>query len=57
LAMSSAELGLFADAQLYEQKAIQVATESNQQNGLDLLQKHLESFQNHQPWRESFKIN
>jgi tetratricopeptide (TPR) repeat protein len=57
LAMSSSELALFADAQLYEQKAIDVAMASNQQDGLDLLQKHLEAFRNHQPWRESFRTN
>lgn len=57
LAMSSAELGLFAEAQIYEQKAIQAAMAASQSDGLDLLQKHLESFQNHHPWRESFKTN
>jgi tetratricopeptide (TPR) repeat protein len=57
LAMSSAELGQFPDAVLTEVQAIQAAKAANQQDGLDLLQKHLESYQKNQPWRESFKAN
>jgi hypothetical protein len=57
LAMSSAELGRFPDAVLIEVQAIQVAKAANQQDGLDLLQKHLETYQKNQPWRESFKAN
>jgi tetratricopeptide (TPR) repeat protein len=57
LAMSSAELGRFPEAMLFEQQAIKVASTSNQQDGLDLLQKHLDSYQKGQPWRQSFKAN
>jgi tetratricopeptide (TPR) repeat protein len=57
LAMSSAELGRFPDALLIEQQAIKVASTSNQQDGLDLLQKHLAAYQKGQPWRESFRTN
>ncbi len=57
LAMSSAELGQFPDAVLTEVQAIQAAKAANQQDGLDLLQKHLETYQKKQPWRESFKVN
>jgi tetratricopeptide (TPR) repeat protein len=57
LAMSSAELGRFPDAMLIEQQAIKVASTANQQDGLDLMQKHLEAYQKRQPWRESFRTN
>jgi tetratricopeptide (TPR) repeat protein len=57
LAMSSAELGLYPDAELYESQAMQVASAANQVEGFGLLKKHLAAFQNHQPWRESFKSN
>ena len=57
LAMSCAELGRFPDAVLIEQQAIKVANASGQQDGLDILQKHLEFYQKDQPWRESFKTN
>jgi hypothetical protein len=55
--MSSAELGKFPEAMLFEQQAIKVASSANQQDGVDLMQKHLESYQKRQPWRESFRTN
>jgi tetratricopeptide (TPR) repeat protein len=57
LAMSCAELGHFPDAVLIERQAIQAAKNANQRDGLDLLQKHLDSYQKSQPWRQSFQTN
>jgi tetratricopeptide (TPR) repeat protein len=57
LAMSCAELGHFPDALVIEEQAIKAATAANQEDGLDLLQKHLKFYQKNQPWRESFQAN
>jgi hypothetical protein len=57
LVMSCAELGQFPDAVLIKQQALQAAKEANQLNGLDLLQKHLDSYQQGRRWRQSFKTN
>ena len=57
LAMSCAELGRFPEALLIEQQAIKAANAANQEEGLDLLQKHLGFYQKNQPWRESFQSN
>ncbi len=57
LAMSCAELGHFSDAVLIEQQAIKAANAANQEDGLNLLQKHLKCYQKNQPWRESFQTN
>ncbi len=44
LAMSSAELGRYPDAELYEQQAIQVASAANQMEGFGLLKKAPRNF-------------
>jgi hypothetical protein len=37
-----------------QQLALQLAAARQQQNDAMVLQKRLELYQNHQPWRESF---
>ncbi|HEY4414244.1 MAG TPA: tetratricopeptide repeat protein [Verrucomicrobiae bacterium] len=56
LAMSYAEQGKFDDAIQTQQQAIKLANENNNmKDDIELLQKRLESYQKHQPWRESSK--
>ena len=55
LSMSYAETGDFGEAMLSEQQAIKLAEVSGQTDNLDSLQKRLDSYKKHQPWRDSFK--
>jgi len=54
LGMACAELGHFDEAQAVAQKALEVA-QADQLKKLEPLQRRLELYQNHQPWRESFR--
>jgi tetratricopeptide (TPR) repeat protein len=54
LAMALAETGDFNDAVIAEQHAIDTAG-AEHLTDIAPLQRHLESFQNHQPWREDFR--
>jgi protein O-mannosyl-transferase len=54
LGMAYAETGQFDEAQQAVQKAIELATDAKT-NQLDSLRQRLERYQNHQPWRQSFK--
>jgi len=53
LGMACAELGRFEEAQALVQKAMEIPVVAKNQN-LGLLHQRLESYRNHQPWRESF---
>ena len=57
LAMAYAELGKFDNAIQTEQQAIKLADEGGMKDDLHFLQKRLELYQQHQPWRDSFKID
>ncbi len=54
LGMACAELGDFTNAQTCAQNALDLATALKMQ-GQDILRQRLELYQNHQPWRESFR--
>lgn len=54
MGMACAELGDFTSAQACEQKALDLA-KALQMQDLDALHQRLEFYQNHQPWRESFR--
>jgi Flp pilus assembly protein TadD len=54
-AMAFAETGQFTAAELAEQQAIKSLQATGQTDDVPLMQKHLQSYQAHQPWRESFK--
>jgi len=55
LAMSYAETGRFDKAVQIELVAIYQAEVNGQKDEVELLQKRLQKYQSHQPWRESFK--
>jgi Flp pilus assembly protein TadD len=57
LAMSYAETGKFVEAALIEQQAIKLADEGGMKDDLHFLQKRLELYRQHQPWRDSFKTD
>jgi tetratricopeptide (TPR) repeat protein len=54
MGMASAELGDFTNAQVCVQKALDLAAALQMTNTAPL-QDRLERYQNHQPWRESFR--
>ena len=54
LAMAYAELGRFDDAQHAMQDALTLAKKFDMTNDLPVLQNHLQLYQNHEPFRESF---
>ena len=54
LGMADAELGRFDEAQAVTQKAFDLATLAKMKN-FEPLQQRLQRYQNHQPWRESFR--
>ena len=54
LGMACAEVGDFTNAQTCVENALTLATAARMKN-LEPLQKRLELYQNHQPWRESFR--
>ena len=54
LGMADAELGRFDEAQAVTQKAFDLATLAKMKN-FEQLQQRLQLYQNHQPWRESFR--
>ena len=56
-AMIYAETGQFAEAIQTEQQAIKLSEADGQTEDLALMQKRLARYQQHQPWRESFKKN
>ncbi|MEJ0090664.1 MAG: glycosyltransferase family 39 protein [Limisphaerales bacterium] len=55
LAMANAELGRFDEAVQLEQKAVSLIQTNGSQEDLAVMQKRLEFYQQHKPWRESFK--
>ena len=55
LAMANAELGKFDEAVQLQQKAVKIVETNGPKEDLAVMQKRLESYQKHQPWRESFK--
>jgi tetratricopeptide (TPR) repeat protein len=57
LAMSCAELGRFDEAGQIQQQTIKLATAMGQEGDVPKLQKRLEYYQKHQPWRETFRKN
>jgi tetratricopeptide (TPR) repeat protein len=54
LGMACAEMGKFDDAQLAAQTALEVAAALKQKN-VEPIQRRLELYKTHQPWRESFR--
>jgi len=54
LAMASAELRQFDDAQKIQRQAVELVGKSNDREDLDLMQQRLKLYENRQPWRESF---
>ena len=54
LGMACAETGDFTNAQICVENALTLATAARMKN-LEPLQKRLELYRNHQPWRESFR--
>jgi tetratricopeptide (TPR) repeat protein len=54
LGMAGAELGRFDEAQAVTQQAFNLASRAKMKN-IEQLQQRLQSYQNHQPWRESFR--
>jgi len=52
--MACAELGDFTNAQACVQKALELAGELQMTN-IAPLKLRLERYQNHEPWRESFR--
>jgi tetratricopeptide (TPR) repeat protein len=57
LAMACAENGQFAEAVQAEQKAIKLSETAGQKDDIAVMQKRLQLYEQHQPWRESFKKN
>jgi protein O-mannosyl-transferase len=54
LAMASAELKQFDEAQKIQRQAIKLAGKSNDREDLDVMQQRLKLYENQKPWRESF---
>ena len=54
LGMACAEVGDFTNAQTCVENALTLATTARMKN-LEPLQKRIELYRNHQPWRESFR--
>ena len=57
LAMACAENGQFTEAVQAEQKAIKLSETAGQKDDIAVMQKRLQLYEHHQPWRESFKKN
>jgi tetratricopeptide (TPR) repeat protein len=57
LGMACAETGHFDDAQAATQKAIELMNAAGMGQGVADMQRRLQLYQNHQPWRESFRSN
>jgi len=55
LAMACAESGSFDDAQKTAQRALELTRASGRTNDVDMVQRRLQLYRNHQPWRESFR--
>jgi Tfp pilus assembly protein PilF/uncharacterized membrane protein len=55
LAMACAELGHFDDAQRAAQEALNLFLAGSLTNDAAIVQRQLQLYQNHQPWRESFQ--
>jgi tetratricopeptide (TPR) repeat protein len=55
LGMACAETGHFDDAQEATQKAIELMNAAGMGQGVADMQRRLQLYQNHQPWRESFR--
>jgi tetratricopeptide (TPR) repeat protein len=55
LAMANAETGDYDKAIQLQQEAVKLAEAKDSKADLEVMQKRLESYQRHQPWRESFK--
>jgi tetratricopeptide (TPR) repeat protein len=55
LGMACAESGDFTNAQNLTQRALELATAARMKN-LESLRQRLQLYQNHQPWRESFRF-
>ena len=56
LAMADAELGRFDEAEQLQQKAVHLVEVNGPKEDLPTMQKRLESYRKHEPWRESFKL-
>jgi tetratricopeptide (TPR) repeat protein len=55
LAMACAEQGRFDDAQKAAQEALRLIKDSGLTNDATVVQRRFQLYQNHQPWRESFR--
>jgi tetratricopeptide (TPR) repeat protein len=55
LAMADAEIGRFDEAVQLQQKAVNLVEANGPKEDLVVMQKRLETYQQHKPWRESFK--
>ena len=54
LAMASAELKQFDEAQKIQQQAIKLAEKAGDREDLDVMRQRLKLYENQKPWRESF---
>ena len=54
LAMASAELNQFVEAQKIQQRAIELVGKNGDREDLDVMQRRLKLYENQKPWRESF---
>ena len=54
LAMASAELKQFDEAQKIQQRAIKLAEKAGDREDLDVMRQRLKLYENKKPWRESF---
>ena len=55
LAMADAEIGRFDEAIRLEQKAVKLGEANGPKVDLEVMQRRLGCYQQHKPWRESFK--
>jgi hypothetical protein len=53
--MADAEIGRFDEAVQLQQKAVNLVEANGPKEDLVVMQKRLETYQQHKPWRESFK--
>ena len=57
LAMACAEAGQFDEAMQFQLQAIKLSEAAGQKEDVALMQGRMQVYQQHQPWRESFKKN
>jgi hypothetical protein len=55
--MACAETGRFDEAVQIQQQAVKLMAATGSKADVAVMQKRLQLYQQHQPWRESFKKN